>query len=343
MKGRVLALGKRAGRAFAALLEDGRLEALALATAALAPEAIVRGRLDRPVKGLGGAFVTLPEGERGFLKDIRGLAPGTPVLAQVTGWPDKGKAWPLTRRLMLKGRFAILTPGAPGVNLARTIQNAERRSALAALAEGALKGADPNLGLIIRSAAAEALPEAVLAEIASLRQAAEALAQAGEGPPALLRPAPKPTDIALRDWATAEVVLEDPSALDQIGVFEALEALLQPSVALPDGAQMTLEVTRALVAVDVDTGADTSPASALKANIAAARELPRQLRLRGLGGQVVIDFASVAFRDRPILEQVLEKAFRPEADLVVLAGWSKLGLFEMTRKRDRVPLAEWWR
>ena len=54
---------------------------------------------------------------------------------------------------------------------------------------------------------------------------------------------------------------------------------------------MMIEPTRALVAVDVNTGPDTSPAASLKANIAAARDLPRQLRLRGLGGQVVVDFA----------------------------------------------------
>ena len=60
-----------------------------------------------------------------------------------------------------------------------------------------------------------------------------------------------------------------------------------------------------LVAVDVNTGADTSPAAALKANIAAAKALPRALRLRGLGGQVVVDFAPLSKKDRRQIEQVL--------------------------------------
>ena len=83
----------------------------------------------------------------------------------------------------------------------------------------------------------------------------------------------------------------------------------------------------------------TSPAAALKANIALARDLPRQLRLRGLGGQIVIDFAPISKRERGILDQELKKAFRPEGPDAVLTGWTAMGLYEMNRKRDRIPLA----
>ena len=102
---------------------------------------------------------------------------------------------------------------------------------------------------------------------------------------------------------------------------------------------MVIEPTRALVAVDVNTGPDTSPAAALKANVAAARELPRQLRLRGLGGQVVIDFAPMPKRDRHILDQVLKAAFKTDGESN-LAGWTTLGLYEMTRRRDRLLLRD---
>jgi ribonuclease G len=114
--------------------------------------------------------------------------------------------------------------------------------------------------------------------------------------------------------------------------------LRAPRVAVGDG-HMMVEPTRALVAVDVNTGADTSPAAALKINIAAARDLPRQLRLRGLGGQVVVDFAPMPKRERAILDQVIRAAFKAEGE-VNLAGWTTLGLYELTRKRDRLPLTQ---
>ena len=103
---------------------------------------------------------------------------------------------------------------------------------------------------------------------------------------------------------------------------------------------MMIEPTRALIAIDVNTGPDTSPAASLKANIAAARDLPRQLRLRGLGGQIVIDFAPMPKKDRAALEQQLRSAFKGEAAETSLAGWTPLGNFELQRKRDRVPLAD---
>ena len=88
------------------------------------------------------------------------------------------------------------------------------------------------------------------------------------------------------------------------------------------------------------TGADSSPAAGLKANAAALKELPRQLRLRGLGGQVIVDPAPMPKKDRRALEQVLRAALKADATETILAGWTQLGLMEIQRKRDRVPLTE---
>jgi Rne/Rng family ribonuclease len=103
---------------------------------------------------------------------------------------------------------------------------------------------------------------------------------------------------------------------------------------------MVIEPTRALIAVDVNTGGDTSPAAGLKANLAAARALPRAMRLSGLGGQVVVDFAPMPKNDRRRLEDALKAAFRKDGAETALAGWTPLGNFELQRKRDRVPLSE---
>lgn len=343
MKGTVLALGENAGRQVAALMEDGRLQELALEAEGFGPGAILRGRVGRPMKGLGGAFVDLPGGETGFLKDTKGLAPGAPVLVQVAGLAEGGKALPLTRRLMVKGRFVILTPGAPGLNISRQIRDETLRADLGALAADGMAGAAEDLGLILRSACEGAEAEDVAGELADLRALAEAILADAMGPPEALLDAPLPADLAWRDWPAPDQVAEGPAALDESGALDAIEALLSPEVRLPDGAHMVIEPTRALVAVDVNTGPDTSPAAGLKANIAALRDLPRQLRLRGLGGQVVIDLAPYPKRERHILDQTLAKAARPEGEAITLAGWTTLGNYELTRRRDRPALAGWWR
>jgi Rne/Rng family ribonuclease len=102
---------------------------------------------------------------------------------------------------------------------------------------------------------------------------------------------------------------------------------------------MYVEPTRALVAVDVNTGGDTSPAAALKANLAAARMLPRALRLRGLGGQITVDFAPMSKAHRKQVEQSLRASFKNDPIETSLVGWSPMGLFELQRKRERLPLA----
>ena len=336
MKGAVTALGVWAGAEAAARVVDGRLEELLLDHGPMGPGAILRGRLGRPVKGMGGAFVDLPEGLSGFLRQTQGLRPGQGVVVQVAGVAEPGKALPLGVRPLLKGRLAILTPGAPGLNAARGMRDADARTALLSAAEAALRGAAPDTGAILRSAAETATPEAVAAEIAALREMAEGLS--AEGPPAVLGPASGPHAAARRDWPDTDVQAVGPGAFADHGIEELIDALLTPMVPLDRGASMAVEATRALVAVDVNTGPDGSPAAGLKANLAAARDLPRQLRLRGLGGQVVVDFAPMPKRDRGTLEQALRAAFRREDAGTVLAGWTPLGNFEMQRRRDRRPL-----
>ena len=341
MKGRVLCLDRIAGRPAAALMVDGRLEDLAIDPEGdePLPGGIYRAVADRPVKGMGGMFVKLPGGS-GFLRQTAGIAPGQKVLVQVSGPTEPGKAIPVTTRLLFKSRYAIVTPGAPGLNISRRIRDEAARDALEAMAAAGMAGADESLGLILRSACEEAEPDAVAEDIAAMRGLAEAVLADLTGGPELLVDAPSAHDLAWRDWLDPhpDEVLEDGSFAAH-GVAEAIEALLSTRVDLPGEGHMMIEPTRALVAVDVNTGAETSPAAALKANVAAARDLPRQLRLRGLGGQVVIDFAPMPKRDRHILDQVMKAAFKGDGE-AHLAGWTGLGLYEMTRRRDRLALRD---
>ncbi|PPB80650.1 Rne/Rng family ribonuclease [Albidovulum inexpectatum] len=343
MRGRVVVLGQYRGREAAALIVDGQLEDLLVAPgddAGFLPGSILRGSMDRPVKGMGGAFVRLPDGQKGFLRETRGLAPGRPVIVQVSGHAEPGKALPVTTRVLFKGRLAIVTPLAPGLNISRRIRAEDSRARLEAIAQQAMAGSP--FGLVMRSAAEHADDDEIGEEIAVLRDLAERVMADTDGAPELLVDAPGPVELAAREWADPlpDEVAEGAAAFAEHGVEEMIDALLLPTVPLPGGGHMAIEPTRAMVAVDINTGTDMTPAAALKANIAAARDLPRQLRLRGLGGQIAIDFAPMPKRDRSAVEQQLRRSFKGDPTETNLAGWTPLGNFELARKRDRLPLAE---
>lgn len=343
MKGRLVVLDQIKGRQAAALLVDGQLQDLLIdpATDAALPGAIYRAVADRPMKGLGGVFVKLPDGS-GFLRQTSGIAPGARLLVQVTGPAEPGKAVPVTTRLLFKSRYAIITPGAPGHNISRRIKDEALRADLDALALAGMKGADPALGLILRSVCEAAGADEIAEDIATVRALAEAVLADTEGGPELLVEGAGAQETAWRDWADPlpDEVDDTPGSFATHGVDDMIEAALTARVDLPGVGHMMVEPTRAVLAIDVNTGADTSPAASLKANIAAARDLPRQLRLRGLGGQIVIDFAPMPKRDRAVLDQVLRAAFKGEAAETSLVGWTTLGLYELVRKRDRLALAE---
>ncbi len=192
-------------------------------------------------------------------------------------------------------------------------------------------------------------------------------------PPALLRAADDPIAAALaEDPAPEEIVLDDPVTFQRAkarlaerpellarlrldldpeppfereGVEDAIEALLEPRVALPSGGYLLIEPVRTLTAVDVNTGGAegrSGPAAqALAVDLEAAAEIPRQLRLRGLSGLIAIDF--LALRDEAARKRVVEALKRgleddPQPGRVFAPRRS--GLVEMTRRRARPALHE---
>jgi len=154
--------------------------------------------------------------------------------------------------------------------------------------------------------------------------------------PVAITPAAK--TLATREWDG--MYEEGPDLFDHYGVWDEIERLKSPRADLPSGAWMAVEATRAMVTVDVNTAGEFGGGAALTANLEAARELPRQLRLRGLGGQVIVDFAPLRKSDRKRIEEALKAAFRRDPIETTLAGWTPLGNFELQRKRERRPLSE---
>lgn len=338
MKGRQIVLDEYAGREAAALLVDGRLDDLLIDGDGVRPGAIYRAKADRPMKGQGGMFLTTPDGPV-FLRQVKGLKPGAPLLVQVTGSAEPGKAVPVTGKLLFKSRFAIVTPGAPGLNVSRRIRDEDMRDALLELAHEAMGGTG-EMGLILRSSCAEGDPEDIAEDILAMRDLAREVTGDATGEPEKLTEGDGPHILAWRDWVEPAEVETGAGGFERLGVLDAIEALQGPHVPLRGAGHMYVEPTRALVAVDVNTGGDTSPAAGLKANMAAMRDLPRQLRLRGLGGQIVVDMAPMAKKDRRVVETELRRALKTDTVETAMVGWTNLGHYELQRARLRAPLSE---
>ena len=330
MKGHQILLGAVGDFEAAALVTDGVLQDLIVDTDAPRPGTIYRARATRPVKGQGGMFFDTPEGSA-FLRGAKGLAPGDMRLVQVSGHAETGKAIPVTDRILVKSRYAIATLDAPGTNISRSIRDEEVRVSLRATAD-AFEADLGTCGLIIRSTAAQADLDAVAEDIEHVCAIANAvMADTGSTAEKLVE-GPGPQELAWRDWPEAS-----PEHAD---LAPHVSAARRADFALSGGGSLYVENTRAFVAVDVNTGGDTSPAAGLKANIAAVRDLPRILRIKGFGGQIVVDFAPMPKKERRAVETALRAAFKADTVETSLLGWTTLGHFELTRKRARAPLTE---
>ena len=341
-QGRIAVYDQIDGRDAAALLVNGKLDDLLIEPKDERPiqNAIYRAKLGRTMKGQGGAILDLGGGQKGFLRGAKGLSEGQVITVQISSIAEAGKATPCTQKVIFKGAHSIWTPDAPGRNIARSIKDDETRDRLEELAHELLADADDNWGLIIRSSAATADEEDVQAEAASLFELGKNIMADTSSEPSLLY---EPTlhETAMQSWSgqALDQVIDEPNSFETLGILDHIEAL-DETEALPKGAFFTVEPTRAFVAVDVNTGNDTSFVAGQNANVATAKALPRALRLRGLGGQIVVDFAPSPKKDRRRIEEALRAAFKADGIDTSLIGWTQMGHFELQRKRERIPLTE---
>ncbi|MDB2407002.1 ribonuclease E/G [Jannaschia sp.] len=324
-------MGQHDGRSAAAWLKEGRLHDLLIDPKGDAPRpgAVYRAVCDRPVKGQGGMFVKLPGGLSGWHRNAKGLEPGQEVLVQVNGHAERGKAIPVTDRVLFKSKLCIVTPEAPGINVARSLKDSDIRDRLLEIAHERVPEERGTTGLILRSAAAEADMDDIEADIDETWAVAQSVLQDGGAGPEHLLDGPDAQMQAWREWPEAPISEGWDLVLDQ------LEALRSPQVSIGP-VTLWIEPTRALIAVDVNT--PEGGAGGLRANLALAKELPRQLRLRGLGGQIVLDLAPMPKKDRRGFEAALRTALRADSVETSLIGWTPLGHMELTRRRERIPL-----
>ncbi len=144
----------------------------------------------------------------------------------------------------------------------------------------------------------------------------------------------------------SKLVLEDPSkaAFDTYEIEKEISAVMVPNVKLKSGGSIVIEQTEAMVTIDVNTGVFVGnrnlEQTVYRTNIEAAHEIPRQLRLRNLGGIIVIDFIDMDQSEHRLhVLGELQKATEKDPQRTRISGFSEFGLVEMTRKRDRESLA----
>ena len=343
-KGRIVVLDEVNGKPAAALLVNGQIHDLLIEADnnLPKPEAIYRGRTTLPMKGQNGIILDIGNGQKAFLRNAKGIPQGTQMTVQVATHAEIGKATPVVNKLIFKSRYCIVTPDAPGLNIARSIKDDEERDRLLEIVHEVSTNRSNEYGLIIRSSAMDIDADAISDDINAMYDLADNVMSQTSGDPALIMPAPTAEMKAWRDWVNPDPdeVIKETNSFETMGIWDHIEKLKHSKSKLPNGASMIIEPTSAFVAVDVNTGNDFSLSAGLKANLAVAKELPNQLSLRGLGGQIIIDFAPSPKKDRKLIETALNSSFRKGKIDTVVVGWTTLGNFELQRKRERIPLSE---
>lgn len=299
---------------------------------------------------------------------------GEPVIVQVTKEPISTKGPRVTSQISLPGRFLVFMPGSSNVGVSRKIEDREERSRLRALAREILP-ADAG-GVIIRTVGEELTREVFNRELKTLTGTWKRIQRSARSskPPALIHREAKLTSGIIRDLFTEKVdtliieskevfnevkryldgvdpelmnrvkLYDDPEPLfDKYGVEDAIRETFQRRVDLPSGGHVVIEPTEALVSIDVNTGRYTGKRdpekTILKTNLDAAREIARHIRLRDIGGIIVVDFIDMegkAAQDR-VMQELRTQLNRDRARTRAFQ-LSELGLVEMTRQRVRPSL-----
>ena len=303
------------------------------------------------------------------------LKAGQSVIVQVTKDPVGHKGARLTSQVSLPGRYLVYVPGASMTGISRKLPDTERNRLKAILK----KVMPENAGVIVRTAAEGAAEEELDRDVARLAAQWEAIEKKAKtaSAPALLYSEPDLTIRVIRDvfnedfgklvvsgdeaWDVVDEYVKyvaphlaervtrwpgDRDAFAEYRIDEQLAKALERKVWLPSGGSLVIDKTEAMTVVDVNTGKFTGQGGNLEEtvtrnNLEAAEEIVRQLRLRDVGGIVVIDFIDMVLESNRdlVLRRLLECLSRDRTKHQV-AEVTSLGLVQMTRKRVGAGLLE---
>ncbi|MDR3155113.1 MAG: Rne/Rng family ribonuclease [Deltaproteobacteria bacterium] len=307
--------------------------------------------------------------------DIRKLLKkNQPILVQVIKEPSAIKGAALTTFISLAGRFVVLTPGRAHVGVSRKIFNEKERNRLREISESL--PVPEGCGYIIRTVAEDRTKQELaedLFQVFGLWEDIRRQSQTAAVPSLIYREHDLAIKI-LRDHYTSdcsEIIVDEPEVFRQVQDYvrsiapgqeskvklhsekrpifarhqleQQLETVHQPSVRLKSGGSIVISPTEALVAIDVNSGKGTREGSleetAYMTNLEAADEVARQLRLRDLGGVVVIDFIDMREeKHRREIERRFREAAKTDKAKMDFGNISKFGLLEITRQRLRPPI-----
>jgi ribonuclease E len=306
------------------------------------------------------------------------LRNGQSIIVQVTKNPIGAKGARLTQEVSLAGRFVVMVPGQPDTyGISKRLPDDERRR-LRRVLEGLRP---PDAGLIVRTAAEGATAEELERDVRRLREQWEQISAlaARSKPGRLLYQEPPLVLRLLREEFTKEyrgVVIDDralyeevrgyveavaPELADRVEYYdvdeerislferdhvqEQLLKALDRKVWLPSGGSLVIERTEALTVVDVNTGKNVGKSNleetVFRNNLEAADEIARQLRLRDIGGIIVIDFIDMEIKaNREEVVKGFRDALARDKTRTQVFDISELGIVEMTRKRVSEGLIE---
>ncbi|KGF85565.1 Rne/Rng family ribonuclease [Prochlorococcus marinus] len=297
------------------------------------------------------------------------LEPKQKVLVQVIKEPTGSKGPRLTGSISIPGKYSILQPYGQGVNISRKINTETERSRLKAL--GVLIK-PPSTGLLFRTEAEKIKEELLIEDLENLIQQWENIIKASEtsNPPNLIKRDDDFSLKILRDYiqsSTKKIIIDSNFSVERAKDFlinydsnvdikyhdnnlnqhiletyeikKAIQKALQPRVDLPSGGYIIIEPTEALTVIDVNSGSFTRSANSrqtvLWTNCEAAVEISRQLKLRNIGGVVVVDFIDMeSRRDQFQLLEHFTSAIKDDTARPQIAQLTELGLVELTRKRQ---------
>ena len=298
------------------------------------------------------------------------LEPGRNILVQVTREAFANKGVRVTSRISLPGRFLVLVPFEPGIGISRKVYSVRERGRLRRIVRS-LKPRE--LGVIIRTVA-ENKEESALREdleqlLAQWREIEKKVRE--EKPPILVFQDSTLTGSVMRDlftpdvsrividskkmhkevldyveWAspnltgTVEMYRGSRPIFDAFNIESQIESSLMRKIPLPSGGYLFLEHTEAMVVIDVNSGRYAArreqELNSLKTNLESAREIARQLRLRDIGGIIVIDFIDMSEeRNRKKVYDEMKKEFRKDRAKSSILPLTEFGLMQITRQRIR--------
>tara|TARA_B100001250_G_C19704180_1_gene746170 strand:- start:50 stop:1093 length:1044 start_codon:yes stop_codon:yes gene_type:complete len=302
------------------------------------PYCFLVAKVSRRAKERGGYFIKLPNKKEGFLLSKKAYSQGQHIVAMAKIFNERDKLQRFSDKLKVETRYFIIEQGNGSIFFSKNFSDSKKKKDISIIIQEKINEIGENISVIVRSSVNNSeiknLDDIFNLSLNSFKKLIDDLKKDGSISMGMLS---KEKAINFYRFEENLQVIEKEGIFELQGVWDEIENLCKKKYLFGKNSYLIIEQTSAFCAIDVNSGSDLK-IQAVKVNLDACNPIIYNIRLRGIGGKIIIDFLPCSLKEKNEIEKKIVSGLQAVRGDFTVSGWTKGNNFEIEGSRNQIPL-----